>query len=58
MKFVLEGEILEMSKKSVWRSGAAKTPVISLPRDYIEDKKEIQMIVVRKDDGSYAIVIQ
>jgi len=58
MKFELSGEIVEMAKKSVWRSGAARTPVISLPRDYIDDKKEIQMIVIRKEDGSYAIVIQ
>ena len=58
MKFELSGEIVEMAKKRVWRSGAAKTPVISLPREYVGDKKEIQMIVVKNDDDSHVIVIQ
>ncbi|GEM_PF-6978033 len=58
MKFELSGEVVEMFKKRIWKSGGAKTPAVSLPREYIKDKTELQMIVVRKDDGSYAIVIQ
>ena len=58
MKFELSGEVVEMLKKSVWRSGIAKTPVISLPREYIGDKGEVQLIVVKKNDGSFAFVIQ
>ncbi len=58
MKFELSGEVVEMVKKSVWKSGAAKTPVISLPREYVSDKEEVQLIVVKKGDGSFAIVIQ
>ena len=58
MKFELSGEVVEMLKKSVWRSGAAKTPVISLPREYIGDKEGVQLIVVKKNDGSFAFVIQ
>ncbi|WP_456328633.1 hypothetical protein [Archaeoglobus sp.] len=58
MKFELSGEVVEILKKSVWRSGTAKTPVISLPREYIGDKEGVQLIVVKKNDGSFAFVIQ
>lgn len=57
MKYELSGEIVEILKKSVWKSGAAKTPVISLPRGYL-DKDEITLIIVKKDDGSHAIVVE
>ena len=58
MKFELSGEIVEMFKKRVWRSGGSKTPAVSIPREYIGERDEVQLVVVKKDDGSFAIVIQ
>jgi putative transposon-encoded protein len=58
MKFELSGEIVEMFKKRIWRSGGAKTPAVSIPREYLGERDEVQMIVIKKDNGSYAIVIQ
>lgn len=57
MKYEISGEVVEMTKKRVWKSGAAKTPVISLPRGYVGEEK-VTMTIIKKDDGSHAIVIE
>ena len=57
MKVKVEGEIVEMTKKKVWRSGGSKTPTITLPKEIVGDRNEVQMTVIRKKDGSYAIII-
>lgn len=57
MKVKVEGEIVEMTKKKVWRSGGSKTPTITLPKEIVGDRNEVQMTVIRKKDGRYAIII-
>ncbi len=57
-EFELKGQIEEIFKKKIWKSGGAKTPSITIPKKYLEGKEEVQLIIVKKPDGNYAIVIQ
>lgn len=57
MKYEVSGEVVEMTRKGVWKSGKSETPVISLPRGYV-DEENVTLTIIRKDDGSHAIVIE
>ena len=58
MEIKVEGELVEMVRKKVWRSGGSKTPTITLPKEVIGDRDEVQMTIIRGKDGSYVIIIQ